>query len=442
MPCTAQCSRILFARALKLSGAPHRSEHAPDNAALPFMSTSTDAVAPPAYVPAQAAAVSRAGAIPARSRIASIDVMRGLVMLIMLVDHVREAIYRHLQVSDPMNVATTAPDLFFTRLSAHLCAPTFVFLTGLSAWLYAHPPAGGTRPVRGFLLKRGLLLVVLELTLVNFAWSGEFPATVLWLQVIWAIGLSMMVLAVLSGLPRWALAALGFVIVFGHNALTSLTFPPGSVLHIPWVILHERAYLIADGPLQIKVTYPVLPWIGVILLGYVAGPLYSRAVTATQRTKVLLGLGVGCLCMLALLRGFNIYGETSPWTPGADFTHTLMSWVDFTKYPPSLDFLLLTLGAAFLLLAAFESRDNRATRTLVIFGGAPMFFYLLHLYTLLVLYRVALALFGPNHGERFGVDHVWCIWVVAASLACILYFPCRAFTRFKRTSSQAWVRYF
>jgi uncharacterized membrane protein len=368
--------------------------------------------------------------------------MRGLVMVIMLMDHVREAIYRHLQVGDPMNVATTAPDLFFTRLSAHLCAPTFVFLTGLSAWLYAHPPAGGTRPVRGFLLKRGLLLVVLELTLVNFAWSGEFPPTVLWLQVIWVIGLSMIVLALLIDLPRWVLAALGFVIVFGHNALTPVTFAPGSVLHIPWAILHERALLVADGPLKIKVTYPLLAWIGVILLGYAAGPLYSRAVMAPRRTRILVALGIGCLCLLAVLRGFNIYGETLPWVQGADFVHSLMSWVNFTKYPPSLDFLLLTLGAAFLLLAAFESRDNRVTRVLVIFGGAPMFFYLLHLYTLLVLYRVALAVFGPNHGERFGVDHVWWIWVVAASLACVLYFPCRAFTRFKRTSSQAWVRYF
>ena len=410
------------------------------------MSTSTQATVATDYAPAQAAAVPRVAAlvdaVAARPRIASIDVMRGLVMVIMLMDHVREAIYRHLQVSDPMNVATTAPDLFFTRLSAHLCAPTFVFLTGLSAWLYAHPPAGGTRPVRGFLLKRGLLLVFLELTLVNFAWSGEFPPTVLWLQVIWAIGLSMIVLGLLSDLPRWALAVLGFAIVFGHNALTPVTFAPGSVLHIPWAILHERAFLVADGPLKIKVTYPLLAWIGVIFLGYAAGPLYSRAVAAARRTRILLALGIGCLCMLAVLRGFNIYGETLPWVPGADFVHTLMSWVNFTKYPPSLDFLLLTLGIAFLLLAGFESRDNRATRALAIFGGAPMFFYLLHLYTLLVLYRVALALFGPNHGERFGVDHVWWIWVVAASLACALYFPCRAFTRFKRTSPQAWVRYF
>src|SRR5207245_1751759 len=120
------------------------------------------------------------------------------------------------------------------------------------------------------------------------------------------IGLSMIVLGRLSDLPRWALAVLGFVIVFGHNALTSVTFAPGSVLHIPWAILHERVFLIADGPLKIKVTYPVLPWIGVILLGYAAGPLYSRAVSAARRTRMLLALGIGCLCILVVLRGFNI----------------------------------------------------------------------------------------------------------------------------------------
>jgi len=168
----------------------------------------------------------------------------------------------------------------------------------------------------------------------------------------------------------------------------------------------------------------------------------SQDLETRKRCQIHVRIELRFRVVYAVLRGFNIYGETLPWVQGADFVHTLMSWVNFTKYPPSLDFLLLTLGIAFLLLAGFESRDNRAARALAIFGGAPMFFYLLHLYTLLVLYRVALALFGPNHGDRFGVDHVWWIWVAAASLACALYFPCRAFTQFKRRSSQAWVRYF
>lgn len=376
-----------------------------------------------------------------KSRIAAIDVMRGLVMLIMLIDHVRETIYLHMQVGDPMNVATIEPALFFTRLAAHICAPVFVFLTGLSAWLYAHPSAGYRSP-SGYLIKRGLLLVVFELTLVGFPWAVQFTPIHFWLQVIWAIGISMIVLGLLVEQPRWLLAALGSVIVFGHNLLTPLTFEPGSFMQGVWMVLHERGVLYASDTFIIKVTYPVLPWIGVILLGYVAGPLYSRAVDGLQRRKALIGLGLACLLLLAFLRGFNIYGETLPWVAGVDTLRTLMSWLNFTKYPPSLDFLLLTLGTAFLLMSWFESLDNKATRVISIYGSAPMFFYLLHLYVLLLLSRTFLVLFGANHGARFGVDEVWWIWVMAPTLAFALYLPCRAFARFKHTSKQAWVRYF
>jgi uncharacterized membrane protein len=375
------------------------------------------------------------------SRIGAIDVMRGLVMLIMVFDHVRETFFLHLQVSDPMNVQTTEPALFFTRLAAHLCAPTFVFLTGLGAWLYANPPGAPPRSPAGFLFKRGLLLVVLEITLVSFAWVGIFPMKTLYLQVIWVIGLSMIVLAALCTLPlRW-LAALGFVLVFGHNLLTPIDFKPADLGYSLWTILHDRGFLVAEGPLKIKVSYPLLPWIGVILLGFVAGPLYSASMAPLRRQELLLRLGVGCLALLLLLRGFNIYGETLPWVQGQDFTHTLMSWLNFTKYPPSLDFLLLTLGITLLLLRVFENFNNALTEAIRCYGGAPMFFYLLHLYVLLGLQTLAVAWVGANHGARFGVDHIAWVWVIAVLLALLLYVPTRAFARYKRTSSQAWVRY-
>jgi len=364
-------------------------------------------------------------------------------MLTMLVDHVRETIYLHLQVTDPMNVATTAPALFFTRMLAHLSAPVFVFLTGLSAWLYAHPASGAVRSPSGFLFKRGLLLVVLEWTLVSLAWTGQLFPTRIYLQVIWVIGLSMIALSVFVRLPRWVIATVGFAIVFGHNLLTSIHFAPGETGYPLWTILYEKGYLIPPGgALMIKVSYPLLPWIGVILLGYTAGPLYSRLVDSAQRSRILIGLGLASLALLLLIRGFNIYGETLSWVHGQDFIHTLMSWLNFTKYPPSLDFLLLTLGIAFLLLARFESLDNRLTRAISLYGGAPMFFYLLHLYTLLVLQNIAATAFGANHGERFGVDNIVWVWVMASVLAVALYFPCSAFARFKRRTPQAWVRYF
>jgi len=376
-----------------------------------------------------------------RNRIAIIDVLRGLVMLIMLFDHVRETIYLHMQVSDPMTVAETEPALFFTRMAAHFCAPMFVFLTGLSAWLYAHP-AAGPRDATGFLVKRGLLLVVLELTAVNFAWAGEYPPGTLYLQVIWVIGLAMIFLGLVHKLPLKLIGAVGLLIVFGHNALTWISFEPGSLAYYAWTILLHRGYLIAEGAVKLKVTYPLLPWIGVILIGYAAGPLYARAMAPERRRTLLLSIGAGALLLLAVLRGFNIYGEELPWVQGETAVRTLMSFLNYTKYPPSLDYLLMTLGVGALVAAWLEPFDNWFTRACATFGGAPMFYYLLHLYFLLVLQHLLVAVFGANHGERWGVSEVWPVWVMAPLLMPVLYVPCRAFANFKRTSKQAWVRYF
>ncbi|WP_426073018.1 DUF1624 domain-containing protein [Janthinobacterium sp. DSP2-3-3] len=376
-----------------------------------------------------------------RTRIAVIDVLRGLVMLIMLFDHVRETVFLHHQVGDPMDASGVDPALFFTRLAAHVCAPMFVFLTGLSAWLYAHP-AAGPRSAAGFLFKRGLLLVLLELVFVNFAWSGAFPPPVLYLQVIWVIGLAMMALAVLHKLPLKVLALLGVAIIAGQHLLTGLRAEEGSFANYVLTVLLQRGYLVANGAMKIKVSYPLLPWIGVIVLGYAAGPLYARTFSAEARRRCLLALGGGSLLLLAVLRGFNIYGETLPWVAGDTALRTAMSVLNFTKYPPSLDFLLFTLGLGLLGLAWLESVDNWFTRACATFGGAPMFYYLLHLYLLLVIGITLTAVLGANHGARYGVEHIWQVWLIALALMPVLYFPCRAFANYKRTSQQAWVRYF
>jgi uncharacterized membrane protein len=253
----------------------------------------------------------------------------------------------------------------------------------------------------------------------------------------------MMALALFARFPRWVIGLTGFVIVFGHNLLVNIHFQPGEPGFALWTLLYEKNYLIAPGgPLMIKVSYPLLPWIGVILLGYFAGPIYAATVSSTQRARWLLQLGVASLALLLVIRGFNLYGETLPWVAGQDFIHTAMSWLAFTKYPPSLDFLLFTIGIACLLLSRFEFIDNRVTRTISLYGGAPMFFYLLHLYVLLLLQNLMVALFGANHGDRWGVDRVLWLWVTAAVLAFVLYFPVSAFARYKRRSTQAWVRYF
>ena len=387
------------------------------------------------------AAVRDAGATH-RSRITSIDALRGLVMIIMLLDHVRETLYLHLQVTDPMTVPGTAPEVFFSRLAAHFCAPTFVFLTGLSAWLYANPRSGEPRPVRGFLLKRGLLLIALELTVINFAWSATF--SVIYLQVMWAIGFSMVVLALLSGLPRWFLAGLGFLIVFGHNAFAGVVVAPESAWYLPWTLMLHRGWALAEGAVRVKLTYPALPWVGVILLGYCFGPVFSARTDAPARRRILVAVGLACLGLLAVLRSFNVYGENLPWVHGESAVLSAMAWLNFTKYPPSLDFLLMTLGAALLVLALLESAHSGLTRILSTFGSAPMFYYIVHLYFLMISYKILLATFGPNQGTRFGVDRdaFWIVWVVWLALVPLLYVPCRAFARYKRNSTQAWVKYF
>lgn len=374
------------------------------------------------------------------ARVASIDVMRGLVMMIMMLDHVRETFFLRWQVADPMDAAQTEPALFFSRLAAHFCAPLFVFLTGLSAWLYAHP-AAGPRPASGFLLKRGLFLVVLEVLVVSVAWTGVFPPPTIYLQVIWVIGLAMIALALLHRLPRGVLALIGLVIVFGHNLLTPVSFMPGDCGYIAWTILHDRGLLVAEGALKIKVSYPLLPWIGVIVLGYVAGPWYARTVDAAQRRKLLVSTGVAALAVLLVLRGFNLYGETLDWTAGETTLRTVMSFLNVTKYPPSLAFLLLTLGSGLLVLGWLEQRDNRFLRVCATFGGAPMFYYLLHLFLLLGLQKLAVAVFGANFGGRYEFDQLWLVWLLSAALIPLLYWPCKAFGAFKRRTSMTWVRY-
>lgn len=375
-----------------------------------------------------------------RRRITAIDALRGLVMLVMLLDHVRETVYLHLQVRDPMDVSSTPPELFFSRLAAHFCAPIFVFLTGLSAWLYAHPAGGPARSARGFLFKRGLFILVLELTIVSYAWTAKVP-WVIYLQVMYAIGVSMMALSLLHTWPPRVLAGIGLLLVAGHNALAGTQVSADSAWHPLWTLLLQRGPLIDQGGLVVKVSYPVLPWIGVILLGYVAGPLFAGRVDPGWRRRTLLWLGLGCWLLLGLLRGSNVYGENLPWQVQATALQTAMDFLNFTKYPPSLDFVLMTLGGAFLALAVLEPLDNALTRMLSTFGSAPLFYYVGHLLLLQALYQVLLASFGPNVGTRFGFTAMWQVWLLTLALIPVLYVPCKAFAGFKRRATQTWVRY-
>ena len=380
-------------------------------------------------------------AVPLRQRLQSIDALRGLVILFMLLDHVRETFLLHRQVSDPMSIDSTEPALFVSRTLAHLCAPVFVLLTGLSAWLYGQKYQG-RRDVSAFLFKRGLFLVVLEFTLVNFAWTFQLPPSVIYMQVIWAIGVSMIALAALVWLPRPLLISLALVIIAGHNLLDGVHFAQDSALQTGWSILHERSWIQASENLRLRVTYPVLPWIGVIALGYGLGPWFATTALPAVRQRHLLIAGVAALMGFVLLRAVNGYGE-QPWSVYDNGVQTLMSFFNITKYPPSLLFLALTLGIGLLLLLAFERAGHkRWIGVLAVFGAAPMFFYLLHLYVLKVLYVACLAWFGLNHGNYFGFDSIGAVWLAALVLPLVLYPPVRWFAGLKaRRRDIAWLKY-
>lgn len=369
------------------------------------------------------------------TRLMSIDALRGLVMVIMLLDHLRETWFLYLPISDPVDARTFLPALFFSRLTSTLCAPVFVALTGLSAYLYEqrHTPA----ETSAFLLKRGLFLIFLELTLVNFSWRAELPPQFVFLQVIWAIGLCMVILAGLLHLPRRAILAVGLAIVVGHNLLDGIMLPPEHPLHVLWAILHQRSAIEFFGA-TIKFNYPVLAWIGVICLGWSVGPWFTNLVCKERRQRLVM-LGIGMIVLFVVLRALNVYGD-KPWfvVPDNDL-RTLMSFLALTKYPPSLLFLLSTLGIGALLLAWFEALEGgRVSHWLAVLGGAPMFFYLLHLYLLRLLYLSALSIWGPNHGDMFGVSSLAWMWVWYAALIVPLYFPTRWFSNLKQRRKDIW----
>jgi len=398
----------------------------------------TTLATPVARAPSASWPLAPADAAKARTRLMSIDALRGLVMVFMAVDHVRETWLLHLTLGDPVNALAVSPPLFFTRLTSTICAPIFVALTGLSAWLYGQSHSKDETSI--FLLKRGLFLMVLEVTIVGSAWStvGFLPPT-LWLQVLWAIGVSMIALAALLHLPRAWQFALGALIVCGHNLLDPIVLTPDSPWFVPWALIHQRDVIHLGNAYVVKTSYPVLAWIGVILLGYWAGPWFARGSDPDARIRRLFALGAGMIGAFVVLRWLNFYGD-KPWfvVPG-NALRTVMSFLATTKYPPSLLFLLPTLGFGAVMLALFERYEgSKIIPLLSVLGGAPLFFYILHLYTLKALYWTAYSIWGPTKGSVFGLDSVAWVWLWAAILIAALYFPTRWFAGLKQRRRDIW----
>lgn len=371
---------------------------------------------------------------PERRRDAAIDVVRGFVMVLMALDHVRNFTGGF---GNPTDLATTTAPLFFTRWVTHYCAPVFVFLAGVAAFFAGRrrTPAALSR----FLLLRGLWLVVLELTVVRFCWFLNVDYQFSVLQVIWVIGWSMVVLAGLVRLPRWAVAVFGVALITGHNLLDGV-----HLSHWLWNIAHEPTML-RPAARQLFVAYPLVPWVGVMAAGYAAGALWLRP----DRRRVLALLGGALVVAFIVLRAINLYGDPSPWTAQPRPGFTFLSFLNVTKYPPSLLFLCMTLGPALLALAALDGRDaGRPGRVLAVYGRVPLFYYVLHL---LVGHAVVFAacgprLFDPTFRARlladgapgWGLGATYPLWLVTVAL---LYPLCRWYGAVKARSRSVWFSY-
>jgi len=373
-------------------------------------------------------------------RIASIDALRGLVMVLMLLDHLRETWFLHVPVADPIDARTSLPALYLARLAVSLCAPIFIVLTGVAAYMFStrHTLA----ETRAYLVKRGLSLMALEVFYLSELYWGVASPT-LWLQVIWCIGVCMIVLAALIGLPRSVLFAVGMLLVCGHNLIDPIQLRPDDPFFAVWAMLHQRDVIALPFGLVAKTTYPVLPWIGVIALGYAIGPWFLPGVATGTCERRFAVVGVAMLVTFALLRLTNGFGD-KPWFVVDDSVmRSAMSFFALTKYPPSLLFLLLTLGIGALLLVVLERLGDRpAVAALAVFGGAPLFFYLLHLTVLRLLYHGAFALWGATQGTVFAVtDYAW-VLVWYAGLLVPVYFPTAWFSRLKASRRDiAWLKY-
>jgi len=395
-----------------------------------------------------------------RSRIQSIDVLRGTVMVIMALDHVRDFFYKaDLQnaaaaATDPTNMATTNPGLFFTRWITHFCAPVFVFLSGTSAWLMGRKKSKAE--LSAFLIKRGFWLVLVELIIITLAWTFDPLYHVFIFQVIWALGISMIILGVVIYLPYNLLLFLGLVIVFGHNLLSDPQLVARFKGGLFWDLLYYGPFSVhpIDPNRIIIVVYPFLPWSGLMMLGYCFGKLYSPGYEAARRKKVLITLGLSLVVLFIVLRAGNFYGDPDPWSsqPRGP-VYTFLSFLNTTKYPPSLLFLSMTIGPAMILLAYLERWQNRFTNIMNVYGRVPMMYYILHMYLIHII--VVIVFFASGYTAKdiipkntpflfrpadfgFNLVGVYLVWLF---VVIVLYPLCKRYNEYKSTHRKWWLSY-
>jgi len=389
-----------------------------------------------------------------KQRVLSIDILRGLVMVIMALDHTRDFFHNGAMTGDPMNAETTNIFLFFTRWITHFCAPTFVFLSGISAYLSAKNKDPKTASV--FLIKRGIWLLFVEIVLITLALSFNPLYNFIVLQVIWAIGWSMIFLGIVSRISKKLVLVIGLILFFGHNLLNYASLPAPNTVEggILSALFTTSGSVIPIGENRfIGLFYAILPWTAVMFIGYSIGQWYNSGFDPAKRRRLLFYSGLGIFLTFILLRYFNWYGNPTPRKEYADALKSLFSFLNVSKYPPSLHYYGMTLGPALMLLSGIESAKNRFTKILMVYGNVPFFYYVLHFY--LLHFIVVIVFFASGYGTKdivspggiflfvppnfgFNLGIVYVIWL---SVVAILYRPCVWFQQYKVAHTQWWLKY-
>jgi uncharacterized membrane protein len=383
-------------------------------------------------------------------RIVSIDILRGLIMVIMALDHVRDFFFAHGMDIDPLDLEHPSRILFFTRWITHFCAPLFVFLSGISAYLSINK--GNSSGSAAFLIRRGLFLIAMELVVVTFGITFNPLYNVIILQVIWAIGISLVILGLLTRFSRAVILTVGILLVFGHDVLDFVDTPTagfsGFVMQL--LLTSKTAFFPLGHNYFVAILYAALPWTGVMLLGYCVGDLFQSGYPVEKRKKWLLILGSGALALFAVLRLINMYGDPSPWHTQMSPVFTFLSFLKVSKYPPSLLYCLMTVGSGLIILSLTENLKNGISKVLTHYGRVPFFYYLAHFYLLhLVLIILFFAtgygvndiipknnpfLFRPD-AFGFSLPIVYLIWI---TIVAMLYRPCVWYWDYKKRHKEKW----
>lgn len=386
-------------------------------------------------------------------RIDSIDLLRGLIMIIMALDHTRDFFHKEAFTDDPLNLATTTPLLFFTRWITHFCAPVFVFLAGTSA--YFQSLRKSKKELSQFLIKRGIWLILLEITLVNFSFTFDIHFGIIALQTIWAIGISMVILGLIIWLPFPVIAAIGFLIVLGHN---SLDFYEANLKSSPgwWYdLMHHFGFYHLWGNHNLLILYPFLSWSGLMMVGYCFGKVFCQK-EGKERRKLLTWIGLAVILLFIVLRATNGYGDPDHWSKQKNVLFTILSFINTHKYPPSLLYMCMTIGPAILFVAWVGNIKNRLTKIITVYGRVPFFFYVLHFFLLHTISMICFLARGHsfaeglkdnpntltkfvNPGEGYSLGIVYMVWIL---VVIALYPLCKWFADYKQNHrDKKWLSY-